>query len=110
MAAAAAGFSPSLSTSIPACLFSPPPPPRAGEITSGISLAPNLLGPTTGDCATPGCAYGRQQNAYQAWLSYEQSTNKMADLFVALGDNAYYTGSDPMYQCAARPALAGWDA
>ena len=39
-----------------------------------------------------------QANVYAAWLAFEASTGRTADAWLALGDNAYNTGSDPLYQ------------
>jgi len=56
-----------------------------GTITGGVPSSVVLDG-------------GKQTNVYDAWLAYEASTGRTADAWLALGDNAYNTGSDPLYQ------------
>ncbi len=41
---------------------------------------------------------GKQASVYSAWLAYEAQTGRTADAWLALGDLAYNTGSDPLYQ------------
>jgi hypothetical protein len=53
-----------------------------GTQTKGVPAAPTLDG-------------GAQANVYAAWLAYEASTGRTADAWLALGDNAYNSGSDP---------------
>ena len=50
---------------------------------------------------------GREQNVYTNWLAYEASSGRAADMFVALGDNAYNTGSDSLYQVREKESGAG---
>lgn len=41
---------------------------------------------------------GKQQQVFAAWSRYELVTGRNADAWLALGDNAYYCGSDPQFQ------------
>ena len=75
-----------------------------GEISAGVPMAGTLDS-------------GREVNVYTNWLAFENATGHNADLFYALGDNAYNTGSDAMYQASlggfetralTLPRLAGW--
>jgi hypothetical protein len=77
---------------------SPAPGGAAGSARVRLWAHGDFGSQTKGVPAAPVLDRNVQANVYAAWLAYETSTGRTADAWLALGDNAYHTGSDPLYQ------------
>ena len=91
-AAGAAASTTTASTSY----FKTSPAPGA-YAASRIFFLGDMGSTTNGVPAAVSLDSGKQAKLFAAWSAFE-ATSVNADLFLALGDNAYYTGSDQLFQ------------